>query len=474
MNAPLLQEIPYRPDTPRLFDALADRPWSFLLDSGGVAGQGGGMDVIVSDPSATLVTRGTATEIRTRGGSLETAFEDPFELLRRLLGDRVPRDPALPFPGGAVGFFGYDLARRLERLPAIAAEEEGSLPDMAIGVYDWALVVDHDRGLTRLVGQGRDPETARGWRRLVERFSRPPPGREREPFRVTGAASSSLSYAAYCRAFARIQRYIRDGDCYQVNFAQRFESNAAGDPWLAYLALRRRNPAPYGAYLATPWGEVMSCSPESFLKVTGREVETRPIKGTVPRGADAADDERLRERLLSSEKDRAENLMIVDLLRNDLSKSCEPHSVRVPELFRVESFATVHHLVSRVTGRLAPGRDALSLLAGAFPGGSITGAPKIRAMEIIEALEPVRRGIYCGAIGYLGFDGSMETNIAIRTLTHRAGLVRFSAGGGIVADSRCRTEYRETLDKVRPLLELFGTPSDPVTPRGPWRAGRPG
>jgi para-aminobenzoate synthetase component 1 len=230
----------------------------------------------------------------------------------------------------------------------------------------------------------------------------------------------------------------------------------AGDSWALYRALRHSNPAPFGAYLNTPFGQLLSASPERFLQVRERQVETRPIKGTRPRDPDPQRDRALAEALLWSEKDRAENLMIVDLLRNDLGKVCQLGSVRVPELFTLESFASVHHLVSTVTGRLAEGFDALDLFAASFPGGSITGAPKRRAMEIIDELEPDRRGPYCGAIGYFGFDGAMDSNIAIRTLIHRQGRVEFSAGGGVVIDSDPQAEYRESFDKAALLLKLFG------------------
>jgi len=264
-----------------------------------------------------------------------------------------------------------------------------------------------------------------------------------------------MTRSEYGRTFARVKSYLLEGDCYQVNLAQCFSAPVSGDPFAGYQALRWLNPAPFSAYLKTPFARILSSSPERFLAVREGRVETRPIKGTRPRGRTPEADAALQQELAESAKDRAENLMIVDLLRNDLGRVCTPGSVQVPELFAVESYATVHHLVSTVTGRLAPGRDAASLLRACFPGGSITGAPKIRAMEIIEELEPRRRGVYSGAIGYLGFDGAMDTNIAIRTLIHGANQIRFWAGGGIVHDSRVEEEYRETLDKAAALLWLL-------------------
>ena len=277
----------------------------------------------------------------------------------------------------------------------------------------------------------------------------------RAPFRVTSNIVSSHTRESYGRAFRRIHQYIRDGDCYQVNLAQRFSASASGDPWLAYQALRVINPAPFSAYLSTPYAQVLSSSPERFLRVHHGMVETKPIKGTRPRAGHARLDAELAEQLRLSEKDRAENVMIVDLLRNDLSKNCELGSVKVPRLFEIESYATVHHLVSTVTGTLKAGRDSIELLRGCFPGGSITGAPKLRAMQIIDEVERARRGVYCGAIGYIGFDGGMDTNIAIRTLTVSHGSVRFWAGGGIVADSQAESEYQESFDKAGALLRLM-------------------
>jgi para-aminobenzoate synthetase component 1 len=259
----------------------------------------------------------------------------------------------------------------------------------------------------------------------------------------------------YTAAFDKIQNYISAGDCYQVNLAQRLAAKAQGDAWAAYLHLRSISPAPFLAYMNYPDLQVLSGSPERFLQVSGSHVETRPIKGTRPRSANTQEDSKNAAELKASAKDRAENLMIVDLLRNDISKSCAVGSVQANNLFKLESFANVHHLVSTVTGKLAPDKTAIDLLRGCFPGGSVTGAPKLRAMEIIEELEPHRRGLYCGAIGYIGFDGNMDTSIAIRTAVYSNGEIRFWAGGGIVADSELQKEYRETWDKASSMMALM-------------------
>ncbi|MGQ9686993.1 MAG: aminodeoxychorismate synthase component I [Thiobacillaceae bacterium] len=447
-----LAAIPYRPDSTELFDVLADEPWAVFLDSGHPGATGGRWDIIAARPYATLVTRGEITEFR-QGGSVARGVDDPFERLRSHLA-ASRHDLPLPFVGGGIGYFAYDLARRFVRLPELAEDGEG-MPEMAVGFYDWAVLVDHARRESWLVSAGRCPLSAAGWKGLVELFSTPPDPRRRAPFVVVGPLVCNLSEAAYRSRFDRIQAYIRAGDCYQVNLAQRFSCSVSGDPWLAYRALRRVNPAPYSIYMSLPWAKVLSASPERFLEVRGGQVVTRPIKGTRPRHPEPDRDAARARELATSTKDRAENLMIVDLLRNDLGKVCMPGSVQVPGLFEVEHFATVHHLVSTVSGRLAPGQDAVTLLRAAFPGGSITGAPKLRAMQIIEELEPHRRGIYCGAIGYLGYNGDMDTNIAIRTLVWSEGTLRFWAGGGIVADSDAASEYQECLDKAAAVIGLL-------------------
>ena len=450
---PLYAELAYQPDSRLLFEAVADWPWAVFLDSGRHDVAQSRYDVIAARPYIRLIARGKLTEVHDEG--VELSREDPFALLQRHLDIEADTPTGgLPFAGGAIGYFGYDLARRLETLPTRALDAEG-IPDMAVGIYDWAVVVDHAARRTCLVGQGRDPDTDLHWDALVARFERGSDERARRPFRVTSPVVSNFTPEQYRAAFGRVHDYITAGDCYQVNLAQRFSARAEGDPWLAYQALRVINPAPFSAYFSSPYAAILSASPERFLKVEDGIVETRPIKGTRPRHGHPRRDAELAEALRTSEKDRAENLMIVDLLRNDLSKTCALGSVRVPQLFEIESYATVHHLVSAVTGRLPVARTAVDLLRGCFPGGSITGAPKLRAMQIIEELEPHRRGVYCGAIGYVGYGGDADLNIAIRTLVYSHGEVRCWAGGGIVADSNADDEYQETFDKAAAMLRLL-------------------
>lgn len=448
---PLLAELDYPENSTDLFARIAHRPWAMWLDSGHPGSSSGRFDIMVADPVVTLTTRGELTEVI--GPTSEISRADPFSLVRDYLGRHQPCEPGIPFMGGAVGYFSYDLARRLERLPATAQDAE-HLPEMRVGIYDWALVVDHAERKCWLTSHGRAPQTRENWNALVSLFT----GLSAEhvgEFEVTGPVTSNMTEASYSQAFDRILRYIHEGDCYQVNLAQRFAAPASGDAWTAYKHLRSVSPAPFAAYLNLPDAQILSASPERFLEVRDRRVETKPIKGTRPRDADPMQDKANADELLASLKDRAENLMIVDLLRNDIGKNCVPGSVKAEKMFALESFTNVHHLVSTVTGKLAQGHDALHLLRGCFPGGSITGAPKLRAMEIIEELEPNRRGVYCGAIGYIGFDGNMDTNIAIRTAVFSDETIRFWAGGGIVADSEAAKEYRETLDKAANMLALM-------------------
>ncbi len=278
---------------------------------------------------------------------------------------------------------------------------------------------------------------------------------ESAPFRLHSRFAADLSVDTYRNGIERIQTYIQAGDCYQVNFTQRFRAGCSGDPWSAYRALREACPTPYAGFVALEDGAIASLSPERFLRLQQGHVETRPIKGTRPRGADEHSDAAQAQALLASDKDRAENLMIVDLLRNDLGRSCRIGSVRVPQLFALESYPNVHHLVSCVTGELADGHDAFDLLAGSFPGGSITGAPKIRAMQIIDELEPTRRAIYCGSLLYVDVRGEMDSSIAIRTLLIHDGQASCWGGGGIVADSDWQAEYQESIDKVKVLLQTL-------------------
>jgi len=354
---------------------------------------------------------------------------------------------------GALGLFGYDLGKRFERLPNKNTDEY-STPDMAVGIYGWSIIKDNLNRQFYLCYLDQYPHPSiKDIQELAQLECTP------HSFSLTSAWQANMSQEEYTQKLSRILSYLQAGDCYQINLAQRFSAHYSGDEWQAYQHLRVANQAPFSAFIRLEDSVIMSISPERFLSVNERMVQTKPIKGTRPRSDDAKQDQQQIASLLSAEKDRAENLMIVDLLRNDLSKHCLPGSVDVPDLFKLESFAAVHHLVSTVTGKLKSTSSPMNLLQGAFPGGSITGAPKIRAMQIIDELEPNNRNIYCGSIGYLGVFGDMDTNICIRTLlcekSDKQQTIHCWAGGGIVLDSNSKDEYQESLDKVSKILPVL-------------------
>ncbi len=450
-------EIPYSEDSSLAYGHLAHLSGFIFLDSGYPNIKLGRFDILAAEPYLEITTRGKLTDCKQDGKHWQTS-DDPFQVLQRYLGEKVEYDPNLPFVGGALGYFSYDLGRTIEDLPA-TAKSDLTLPTLKFGLYDWAVVVDHKKQKSWLVGQGRDKKTFLQWDKRLEQLNQPKAATITKPFKVNSNVSSNFSKENYAKAFERIKHYIHEGDCYQVNLAQRFVADVAGDPWDAYLRLRTMNPAPFAAYMAVDSIEdnsyILSSSPERFLLIKDNYVETKPIKGTRPRDEDPKRDQELAEELKNSQKDQAENVMIVDLLRNDIGKNCAVGSVSVPKIFEIESYKTVHHLVSTVIGTLAENKHALDLIKGAFPGGSITGAPKLRAMEIIEELEPHRRSVYCGSIGYISFDGQSDTNIAIRTMIWDQDKIHFQAGGGIVLDSEMEAEYQETYDKAAAMLNVL-------------------
>lgn len=434
------QALPYSPDSSHWLARVRDLGLPVWLDSARPFSDRGRYDIISAAPLASL-----------REDAWGHASNDPFNSVRTQLDTLfAPLQPApdLPFSGGAIGLFGYELGRRRERLPAPNAPRP-AFPDLLIGFYSWCIVSDHQHRRTELVIRPETPPALRT--ELQGRLYGAAPAAA-AAFALNGAWREEFDADAYADAFARLQHYIRSGDCYQVNLARRFRAPCSGDPWSAYQHLRQLAAAPFSAYMECPEGALLCLSPERLLAADGRRLLTQPIKGTAARGTDAASDRALAEGLLHSGKNRAENLMIVDLLRNDLGRSCRPGSIEAQPLFELQSFATVHHLVSSVRGELRDGLHALDALAGCFPGGSVTGAPKIRAMQIIDELEPQPRSVFCGAIGYIGCDGRMDTNITIRTLLACGGDIYAWAGGGIVADSEWQDELEETRNKIAPLL----------------------
>lgn len=446
MLHPSTLTLPWQPDAAEhYFAPLSTSPWAMMLHSGFADHPHSRYDIIVAQPCTTLVTRGDVTVV-SDAEKTETSSDDPLRLLQKVLADCPFSDiplPDLPFIGGAVGLWGYDLGRRFENLPQRALNDI-SVPDMAVGIYDWALIVDHHRQVVTLLCYG-DVNARLAW---LQQQQAPTVA----PFALTSRWQSNMSRQQYGEKFRQVQAYLQSGDCYQVNLAQRFQASYQGDEWQAFVRLNRANRAPFSAFLRLDDSAIMSLSPERFIQLEQGHIQTRPIKGTLPRLEDPIADAEQAKRLAHSPKDRAENLMIVDLMRNDIGRVAVPGSVRVPELFVVEPFPAVHHLVSTITATLPPALHATDLLRAAFPGGSITGAPKVRAMEIIDELEPHRRNAWCGSIGYLSVCGNMDTSITIRTVTASEGTLYCSAGGGLVADSEEGAEYQETFDKVNRIL----------------------
>ena len=458
MHRLLTKPLPYREDSADLFDRIAGLRGAVFLDSGRPRSDLGRFDVLAALPRTWIDSRDGITAVHVAGEVRRYKDQDPFSVIRDQI-EPLQTSQAYPFVTGAIGYFAYDLGRRIECLPDIAASEE-HLPELALGIYDWAVIVDHRACQSTLVGWRGTRSSEDAFDSACAIFEANAASRASRPVRALGPVRSDMSKRDYLEKFSQVQQYIRAGDCYQVNLAQRFSVDVSGDSWDLYRRLRAINPAPFSAYLDCGEFQVLSHSPEQFLRVRAGHVETRPIKGTRPRSGIAKQDFEAIEALRDSAKDRAENLMIVDLLRNDISKNCRAGSVKVSRLFDVVSFTSVHHMVSTIEGELEAGKDALDLLRGCFPGGSITGAPKIRSMEIIEELEPCRRGVYCGCIGYIGRDGDMDMNIAIRTAVRHGERLAFFAGGGLVSDSDGEAEYQETLDKVAPILDLFGAPKE--------------
>ena len=413
------------------FSAVKDRPYSFFLDSGSGFGELGRRSFFGSDPFLVFKSKRDNVTLEWPDGKRQNFKANPFLVLKSLLKKyKAPNENKdQSFTSGAVGYFAYDLKDFVEDLPYTAADDLG-LPDCILGFYDSVTACDN-------LKPAGAPEDI---------FFGPRPAE----------VKSNFSKASYMRAIEKAKAYIKKGDIYQVNLSQRFEAELNIEPFELYSRLRSLSPAPFSSYLDFGDVTVLSSSPERFLLKRGDYIETRPIKGTRPRGEDGFEDSLLAKELIASAKDRAEHIMIVDLERNDLGRVSRYGSVRPTELFALEKYANVFHLVSTVAGRLRKDVDPIDCLLATFPGGSVTGAPKIRSMEIIEELEPVKRGIYTGAIGYISFDGNMDTSIVIRTFVIKGGKAYFSVGGGIVADSDPEKEYEETLHKAKGLMGALG------------------
>jgi len=467
---PLVEEIQTSLGTSQFFELFRDRPFSFFLDSGMDPGKLGRYSFMGSDPFLVLRSRGEEVSI-IRDGVEEKRQANPFDVVGELLAVyALDEHPAgIPFTGGAVGYFSYDLCHFIERLPTTAVDDL-NLPECYLAFYDTVVAFDHREGKAYLASTGFPELEERKRKRRAEgrlkevksmMLNSPPTTGElvSVPANEGIILKSNFSHGEYLGAVAAAREYICAGDIFQVNLSQRFEADLNIPPYELYQRLRRINPAPFANYFDFEGITVVGASPERFLKVRGDWVETRPIKGTRPRGKSMEEDKTLAQELLSSIKDRAENIMIVDLERNDIGRVCRYGTVKVTELAILETYPTVFHLTSTVVGRLCEGKDRIDLLKATFPGGSITGAPKVRAMEIIDELEPTRRSVYTGSLGYLSFSGEMDIDIVIRTILVKGGRVYFQVGGGIVYDSEPEAEYEETLDKGRALIQALGLSS---------------
>ncbi len=481
---PVIEEVKLELSAAQVFGLLRHERPAFFLDSGMDPANLGRYSFIGIKPFLVLHSRGNVITIDGPQGH-EIRRGSPFRALRDLVETYALEPSSYPTPltGGAVGYFSYDLCHFIEQLPSHAIDDL-ELPECFVALYDLVLTFDHLDNRAYLSSSGfpeqdQDGRTRRAAARIQEfqenlrglqSASSLPGSSAGIPAEAGIQAShrsplvlrSNFTQPDYLNAVETAREYIAAGDIFQVNLSQRFESDLPVPPYELYRRLRDINPAPFAAYLNFDEVTVVSASPERFLKVSGDHVETRPMKGTRPRGRSPTEDERLASELQSSTKDRAENVMIVDLERNDLGRVCRFGSVKVRELWTLEKYATVWQLTSTVEGRLQEGKDRIHLLESCFPGGSITGAPKVRSMEIIDELEPTRRSVYTGSLGYLSFSGEMDLNIVIRTILAKGGKAYLQVGGAITYDSSPQSEYEETLHKARALFQALGLSEEVV------------
>ena len=469
MDASILIEEIHTPLTaPEVFELFHSQPHSFFLDSGMDPQRLGRYSFIGVDPFLVMRSRGNQVTI-VQQDRQENEPGNPFDILGKLLKtyslDSFPAP--VPFWGGAVGYLSYDLCHFIERLPTTAIDDL-ELPEGYFGFYDTVLAFDNLKNRAYIASTGfPELDESRRLKRARLRLEEMKSRLSSPPSKITGAASGSVKRTTeavlksnftsegYMEAVNKVREYIAAGDVFQVNISQRFETELTISPYELHRRLGQINPAPFASYLNFDGVTIVSASPERFIRVDGDWVETRPIKGTKPRGKNPVEDAMLAQELLDSIKDRAENVMIVDLERNDLGRVCQYGTVEVTEMAILETFPTVFHLTSTVIGKLRPDKDRIDLLKATFPGGSITGAPKVRAMEIIDELEPTRRSVYTGAIGYLGFGRNLDLNIVIRTFVIKGSKAYFQVGGGIIYDSKAEAEYQETLDKAKALIQAL-------------------
>ena len=447
LNNTYLITLPYLSDSSLYFEAIANDPWSCYLDSGIYddldenIDEKSRYDIIVSNPFIKIIAEENAVFIEENNQKI-IFNENAFDVLEKILARFDVQDTSLPFAGGALGYFSYELTQSSIK----DNKDFVGMPLMMIGIYDWALIVDHKEKTACIASHLINKDTKDYLTTLTKKLKSVRP--DNQIFKINSNIKSLLNYEAYDVIVNKILSFIKEGDVYQINISNKYIVSCEGNSWTGYKKLREINRAPFMAYFHFDDFDILCGSPERFIKSNSERVETRPIKGTEPRDTNPVKDKVNAEKLLASEKDRAENLMIVDLLRNDLSKNCIPGSVNVKALCELKSYSNVHHLESTIEGRLKPDSSLVKMLKDCFPGGSVTGTPKVRSMEIISELEPHKRDIYCGSIGYIGFNHNMDTNIAIRTLVRKNNKLHFYSGGGIVAQSNSKNEFNEIAFKA--------------------------
>lgn len=465
-----IKELSLKIDPAKIFSQLNREPYAFWLDSGMDHHKLGRFSFMGADPFYQVITYGRQTTVVDRLKNTRKINNKPlFPLLDELMSRwQRTKTAGLPFEAGAVGYFGYELGHLIEKFPQTTINDL-EMPDAFLSFYDALLAIDHLKQKFFIISTGLPfDDKNSGKKRAAERLTWLEQLIERaenssdpalKPLQFGSYRGSNFSYDHYIDAVKKILEYISAGDIYQVNLSQRFAIDFTGNSEDFYHKFRALSPAPFGAYLVTDEHTIMSNSPERYLLIKGDYIETRPIKGTRPRGETPKIDQQLRQELVDSTKDQAEHIMIVDLERNDLGRIAQYGTVHVPEMEIVESYANVHHLVSTVAARINPTHSTVDCIVNSFPGGSITGAPKLRSMEIIDELEPSCRGVYTGSIGYLDFSGDIDLNIAIRTAVYHRNTLYFQVGGGIVADSDPHLEYEETITKAESFLKTLGKKS---------------
>tara|TARA_B100000965_G_scaffold406601_1_gene446433 strand:- start:560 stop:1918 length:1359 start_codon:yes stop_codon:yes gene_type:complete len=440
----------YFMDTKNIFSLLRDYEWPVFLNSNYEKFPNERYDILTANPMHKVYAYENETIVESQDGNKNKVKTDALDVLSDIMKNFNSDYSNLPFTGGAIGYMSYDLGGVYE---GSNKKSDLKIPLMSFGVYDWAIIVDHQLEKTILLYE-KENEIIKRFKKLFSNDCFP--SYQPESFNILSPCVSNMSHDEYKYKFKKIQNYIKDGDCYQINFSQRFCIQYKGDTWDIFNKVLPSYSAPYSAYMDFPFVKILCFSPERFLSYDGITVETKPIKGTRPVGDSEIQNEEAKNELTSSDKEKAENLMIVDLLRNDLGRNCEFGSVEVKKLFNIETFSNVHHLVSTIQGKIDKEKNIYNLIKGCFPGGSITGAPKIRAMQIIEELEPNSRSIYCGSIGYISSNGKADLNIAIRTvIAINDESLYFWGGGGIVFDSEENSEYKETFDKIKPLIDIL-------------------